>query len=138
MANELNQSRFFEDKSTQTPADVSTQTEPEEEFCSNFMFDPMLRQTIKINPSFRRNRRKEEFDAVKFLLNKKLEQDFYSLEFQSDDDIQDELGIINSSPDKKRINLLGEGMLRKIAENLENLNRINNYRMLDVHYEKNR
>lgn len=124
-----------EDKAVQTGNEVGTQTE--EEFCSNYIYDPTIRQTVNINPSFRKRRRKELFDVVAFLFNKKLEQEYYSLEFQSDNDIHDELTVINSSPYKKKLNLLADGILRKIAEYGENLNRIYNYRMLDIHYEKN-
>lgn len=117
---------------------VLTQTSdvPEEETCSDWIFDPMARRTVNINPSFRNKRRKEEFDPLKFLIDRKLNHDFYSLTFQSDEEVQEEMTIINSFTDKKRLNLLADGVLRKIAEHLENLNRIYNYQILDVHYEK--
>lgn len=108
----------------------------QEEICRDWIFDPMARRTVNINPSFRNKKRKEEFDPLKFLMDKKLNQDCYSLEFTSNEDVEDEVAIINSSSDKKRLNLLGDGVLRKIAEHLENLNRIYNYRILEVYYEK--
>lgn len=108
----------------------------QEEICKDWIFDPMARRTVNINPSFRNKKRKEEFDPLKFLMDKKLNQDCYSLEFTSNEDVEDEVAIINSSSDKKRLNLLADGVLRKIAEHLENLNRIYNYRILEVHYEK--
>lgn len=114
---------------------INEDTSPEE-ICRDWIFDPMVRRTININPSFRNRKRNEEFDPLKFLMDKKGNQDYYSLQFQSNEDVQDELAIINSSSDKKRLNLLADGVLRKIAEHLENLNRIYNYRLLEVHYEK--
>ena len=117
---------------------IAAQKEPiQEQYCSDYIYDPMICQTITMHPSFRKKRRKEFFDAVKFLIQKKLEHDYYSLEFQSDNDVHAELTVINSSPYKKRLNSLADGILRKIAEYGENLNRIYNYRMLDIHYEKN-
>lgn len=108
----------------------------QEEICKDWIFDPMSRRTVNINPSFRNKKRKEEFDPLKFLMDKKLTQDCYSLEFCPYEDVEEEIALINSSSDKKRLNLLADGVLRKIAEHLENLNRIYNYRILDVHYEK--
>lgn len=108
----------------------------QEEVCKDWIFDPISRRTVNINPSFRNKKRKEEFDPLKFLMDKKLNQDCYSLEFSPNEDVEEEIALINSSSDKKRLNLLADGVLRKIAEHLENLKRIYNYRILEVHYEK--
>lgn len=116
---------------TETDLDITP-----DEICKDWIFDPMARRTVNINPFFRNKRRKEEFDPLKFLMDKKVNQDCYSLEFQSDEDVEEELAIMNSSSDKKRLNLLADGVLRKIAEHLENLNGNCNYRILEVHYEK--
>lgn len=109
----------------------------EEEVCSDRMYDPMSRRTVNINPSFRNAKRRAEFNALKFLSGKRSNQEYESLQFFSEDDIQDHLHVIDTMPDKKRLHLLGDGVLRKIAEYSEALNRINNYRLLDVNYEKN-
>lgn len=117
--------------------EVETQTESAPtDLCRDWIFDPMARRTVHINPTFRNKKRREEFDPIKFLTEKKGNQEYHVLEFQSDEEMEDELAILQSSSDKKRLNRLADGVLRKMAEHLENLNRVYNYRLLDVHYEK--
>lgn len=84
---------------TETASDAS-----EEEACSDWIFDPMPRRTANINLSFRNKRRIKEFDPMKFLMHKMLNQDSSSLIFQLYEDVQDELAIINSSTGKRRLN----------------------------------
>lgn len=111
---------------------------PEEDLCKPYIYDPAARRHYSINPFFRNTRRKEEFDAVEFLADRKKQQKYYTLTFESEEDIEIEWASMRSDPDRKRIELLADGVLRKIAEHLENLNRVNNYSMLVVHYEKKR
>lgn len=104
--------------------------------CNNNYFDPTVRRTLPLNFTSSTRRRKEEFNALNFLMDKKINQDYYPLTFQPEEDIQDLIFTIESSPDKKRLDLLAEGVLRKIAEHLETLNRVCNYRLMNVYYEK--
>lgn len=108
----------------------------EDNLCNNNYFDPSSRRTLPLNfkPSVRK--RKEEFNVVNFLMDKKMNQDYYPLTFQSEEEMQDFITTIDSCPDKKRLDLLAEGVLRKIAEHLETLNRVCNYRIMNVYYEK--
>lgn len=108
----------------------------DDNLCNNNYFDPSVRRTLPLNfkPSVRK--RKEEFNVVNFLMDKKMNQDYYPLTFQSEEEMQDLISTIDSCPDKKRLDLLAEGVLRKIAEHLETLNRVCNYRIMNVYYEK--
>lgn len=106
------------------------------EGCSDRMFDPMTRRMVKINPSFRNAKRKVEFNAVRFLSEQKTHQTYEPLQFPSDDDIQDQLAVIDALPDQKRLHLLADNVLRKIAEYSEIFNKVFNYRVLDVNYER--
>lgn len=108
----------------------------DDNLCNNNYFDPMVRRTLPLNFTSSTRRRKEEFNALNFLMDKRINQDYYPLTFQSEEDVQDLLITIESCPDKKRLDLLAEGVLRKIAEHLETLNRVCNYRIMNVHYEK--
>lgn len=108
----------------------------DDSLCSNNYFDPTIRRILPLNFTPSTRKRKEEFDAVQYLMYKKVNQDYYPLTFQSEEDVQDLLTTIESCPEKKRLDLLAEGVLRKIAEHLETLNRVCNYRLMDVHYEK--
>lgn len=115
----------------------TTQLDSREEMCHDRVFDPVARRTVTINPSFRNPKRRADFNAVKFLSEKKSNQEFESIQFLSEDDLQDHLAAIDAFPDKKRLDLLADGALRKIAEYSEIFNKMNNYRLLDVTYEKN-
>lgn len=108
----------------------------DDNLCNNNYFDPTIRRTLPLNfnPSVRK--RKEEFNVVNFLMDKRVNQDYYPLTFQPEEEMQDLLTTIASCPDKKRLDLLAEGVLRKIAEHLETLNRVCNYRIMNVYYEK--
>lgn len=108
----------------------------DDNLCNNNYFDPTIRRTLPLNfnPSVRK--RKEEFNVVNFLMDKRVNQDYYPLTFQPEEEMEDLLTTIASCPDKKRLDLLAEGVLRKIAEHLETLNRVCNYRIMNVYYEK--
>lgn len=107
-----------------------------EEICSDRIFDPAARRTLNVNPSFRNARRRGQFNAFKFLSDKKWAQDYERLQLRTEDDVHDHLDVMDSSADKRRLNALAEGVLRKIAEYLETLNKSSDYRLLDVSYEK--
>lgn len=123
------------DNSTQTDFRSNSALE-DDRLCNNNYFDPMIRRTLPLNLTPTMRKRKEEFNALNFLMDKRVNQDYYPLTFQPEEDVQDLLTTIESCPDKKRLDLLAEGVLRKIAEHLETLNRVCNYRIMNVYYEK--
>lgn len=109
----------------------------EEEICTDRIFDPAARRTLNVNPSFRNARRRGQFNAFKFLSQKKGAQEYERLQLRAEEDVHDHLDAVGASADKRRLDLLAEGVLRKIAEYLETLNKSFDYRLLDVNYEKN-
>lgn len=109
----------------------------EEEACHDRMFDPMIRRTVNINPSFRSAKQRVEFNPFRFLMERKSCKEIEHLQFIGDEDVQDHLGVIDALPNKERINLLVESVLRRIAEHVEVFNRLYMYKLLDVNYEKN-
>lgn len=131
-------SQGFDDSTELANRSTQTFLDDEEDVCSNVVFDPATRRNVSVRSSFRNRRRREEFDCLKFLMDKKTNQDYCLLEFQPDDELEEEMSAMRSSPDRKRIELLADGVLRRIAEQLEYLNRTNGYRMMDVHYEKHK
>lgn len=128
--------------STQTTAEITfpnhrksndayTQTILEE--CDS----PCIFNRVTLNTSLRQNiRRKEVFDALKFLKNRKINQDYYALEFQSDDDVEDELAEKYSLLSKKKLDLLANVDLKKISETIEALNKMYDYQTLNICYDK--
>lgn len=109
----------------------------EEKVCHDRMFDPVSRRTVNINPSFRNPKSpRVEFNAFKFLMCKKTNRQYEQLQLLLDTDVQNHLAAISSSPNQKRLYLLGDGVLRRLAEHSEVLNKFYNYKMLDVSYEK--
>lgn len=111
--------------------------EKEDETCHDRMFDPMIRRTVNINPSFRSARQRVEFNPLKFLLERKSSKEVEPLQLTCDEDVQDYMVLIDAMPNKERINLLVDSVLRRIAEHVEVFNRLYNYKLLDVNYEKN-
>ena len=100
---------------------------------SRFSFEPAFR--YRVDPPFRkRKRQRYEFNAVDFLVGKKRNDEVVSLTFQTDEDIQDKL-VVSEVTEKKKLGLLADGLLRKIADQIELLNQMYNYRILDIHYE---
>lgn len=107
-----------------------------EEICTDRMFDPAARRTMAINPSFRNPRRKE-FNALKFLSERRSSEEYELLQFQTEGSVRDHLALVDALPDKKRLHLLADSVLRKLAEHSEVLSKVYNYRLLEVNYEKN-
>lgn len=96
----------------------------------------LIRPKVSVIPPVSRNKRKdEEFNIVDFLLKKKRSDDYFPLTFQSDEEVQDDLTILES-PDKKKLDAIGDGILKKMAVYLELLNKERPYRILDVQYER--
>lgn len=109
---------------------------PREEICGDRIFDPAARRTLNVNPSFRNARRRGQFNAFKFLSDRKWAQHYERLNLCAEDDVRDHLDAMDASADTKRVRALAEGVLRKIAEFSEALNKSGDYRLLDVNYEK--
>lgn len=116
--------------STQTARDVSTQT-CSEECGDSFILNTMAHRIIDTNIN-RRNRGKETFDVLKFLKNRKKREDYYILEFQSDDDVEEEMIEKSFSLSKKNLDLFGFADLRRISEHIARLNKMHNYQVLNV------
>lgn len=90
---------------------------------------------VSVVPPFRKRRRVETgFNAVDFLLQKRKHEETFSLKLHSDDDVQETLSGLQTT-EKKKSNLLGEGVLRKVAQLVELLNRTCDYRILEVDYD---
>lgn len=114
---------------------VSIQTVPQRENCNNLIVNSMARQTIN-TCSFKNKKSKEEFNPLKFLKDKRKNQNYCFLEFQSDDDIENELDEINNSLNKKRLDLQARTDLRRMSEHLEALNEMYDYVILNIYYDK--
>lgn len=101
-----------------------------------FRYTPIVPRRVTVVPPFRKRKRgKEEFNAVDFLLQKKKSNEGFSLKFQSDEDVQEELLAVKTT-EKKKMSLLTDGVLRKIAEQIELLNQLYDYRLLETCYER--
>lgn len=101
-----------------------------------FHWSPIVHRRVTVVPPFRKRKRcKEEFNSVEFLLQKKKTDDVFSLKFQSDEDVQEELLAVQTT-EKKKMSLLADGVLRKIAEQIELVNQMYDYRLLDIYYER--
>lgn len=120
--------------STQTARDASTQT-CSEEWGDTFISNTMTHSIIDTNIS-RRKICKEVFDTLTFLKNRKKSEDYYILEFQSDDDVEEEMIEKNFSLSKKNLDVFGNADLRRISEHVETLNKMYNYQILNVCKDK--
>lgn len=110
-----------------------TQCSNESRICNKWN---LIRPKVSVIPPVSRNKRKdEEFKIVDFLLKKKRSDDYFPLTFQSDEEVQDDLTVLES-PDKKKLDSIGDGILKKMAVYLELLNKEHPYRILDVQYER--
>lgn len=114
---------------------LESATQPAE-VCNRYIYDPAVRRHYSMNFSDRPRQRKEEFNAGKFLSDRHREHNYSLLRFQPEQDSQAEWAAMQSDSDRQRIAELADGVLRKIAEHVENLSRMYNYRLLEVHYEK--
>lgn len=133
--NKLLNSNAKYDVSTQTVRDAFTQTCSEEEYGDNFIFNTMAHRMV--NTNLDRNKRcKEIFNPPNFLKIRKISEDYYVLDFQSDDYVEEELSEKNCSLSKKKLDLFADTDLRKIAEHVKALNKMYDYQILNICYDK--
>lgn len=127
---ELMASKNTKDVSTQTQSgqDVFTQTCPESE---NLTFHSEARGLTHLT-AFRNKKRKTKFDPLKFLTDKKMNQDFYVIEFQSDDEVEEELSEKSFSLNKKNLDAVADTDLKKMSEHIELLNKMYDYPVLNM------
>lgn len=116
---------------------LSTFTEGNEEeqsrICNKWN---LIRPKVSVVPPVSKKKRNdEEFNVVEFLLKKKKNEDYFSLTFQSDEDVQEDLTILNS-PEKNKLNSIADEILKKMAHYLEILNKESCYQILYVQHEK--
>lgn len=133
--NKLLNSNAKYDVSTQTVRDAFTQTCSEEEHGDNFIFNKMAHRMVNINLD-RNKRCKEIFNPLNFLKIRKISEDYYVLDFQSDDYVEEELSEKNCSLSKKKLDLFADTDLRKIAEHVKALNKMYDYQILNICYDK--
>lgn len=97
-------------------------------------FESVFRHAVLVvPPQKKRKREKEMFDIANFLVENKRNNEAVALTFLSDEEVQEE--ILSDDLEKKKISLLFEGFLEKIADLIELLNLTYNFRILDIHYE---
>lgn len=90
---------------------------------------------VSVVPPFRKRRRvPATFNVVEFLVQKKKSDEVFPFKLQSDEDVQEVLSTLETT-EKKKMSLLADGVLRKIAEHVELLNQMYDYRILQVEYE---
>lgn len=90
---------------------------------------------VSVVPPFRKRRRvPTPFNVVEFLVQKKKSDEVFPFKLQSDEDVQEVLFALETT-EKKKMSLLADGVLRKIAEHVELLNQIYDYRILQVDYD---
>lgn len=133
--NKLLNSNAKYDVSTQTVRDAFTQTCSEEEHSDNFIFNKMAHRMVNINLD-RNKRYKEIFNPLNFLKIRKISEDYYVLDFQSDDYVEEELSEKNCSLSKKKLDLFADTDLRNIAEHVKALNKMYDYQILNICYDK--
>lgn len=124
------QTDFHEHKSTQTSfhEDKSTQTNFHDEMVNNQSASANVSTQTREQNS-RSLKKKENFRVLNFLLNNRFNKNNL-LRFQSDDDILDDLKI--GCPFTKK----NERTLKEIAEKINILNNIVNFKLLNVQIEK--
>lgn len=90
---------------------------------------------VSVLPPFRKRRRAPPtFNVVDFLVQKKKSDEVFSFKLQTDENVQEVLSALETT-EKKKMSLLADGVLRKIAEHVELLNEMYDYRILQVDYE---
>lgn len=116
-------------RDTQTEPPVYTVNEQE-----IYTWSPHRR--VSVVPPFRRRRRSPvTFNVVDFLLQKRKSDEVFSFKLQLDEDVQEVLSNLQMT-ERKKMSLLADGVLRKIAEHIELLNQEYDYRILHVDYEQ--
>lgn len=135
--NKLLNSNAQHDVSIQTvlTQNAFTQTCSEEEYGDNFILNTVAHRMV--NENLGGNKRcKEVFEPVKFLKTRKISEDYYVLDFQSDDYVEEELSEKKCSLSKKNLDLFADADLSKMSEHIEALNKLYNYEILNICYNK--
>lgn len=118
---------------TQTPDPIEpNQDLPSVEMDKVYNWNPPRR--VSVLPPFRKRRRTPSFNVVDFLVQKKKSDEVFSFKLQTDETVQEVLSTLETT-EKKKMSLLADGVLRKIAEHVELLNQMYDYRMLQINYE---
>lgn len=92
-------------------------------------------RSVSVVPPFRKRKRiQATFNVVDFLIQKRKNDEVFSFKLQSDEDVQEELSRLQTTENKK-MSLLANGILRKMAEQIDLMNQMYDYRLLQVDYE---